>query len=184
MHNDPYHPSTDVIYTNTDTNEVFEVSLKATNSSAYVESALARYPDDPVMVTKEVAEQFDGDARVYSSGIGIDDLTTVTEENFNELLEQTEPTGSDVAGGIFVGVSLAAVASLWPYFIAWQRKRITQAEFQEACIKMLGRSTGRLVPRMCMGFVVGPVYGWYALARGVFAASNAAHAAAGGQLDS
>ena len=132
MHEDPYHPSTDLIYTNTDTNEMFEVSLKATNSSSYVESALARYPDDPVMVTKEVAEDFWGDARVYSSEIGIDDLNAVTEENFDELLDQTEPTGGNVAEGIFVGVSLAAVASLWPYFIAWQRKRITQEEFKKA----------------------------------------------------
>ncbi len=178
MHDDPYHPSTDLIYTNTDTNEMFEVSLKATNSSHYVESALARYPDDPVMVTKEVAEDFEGDARVYSSEIGIDDLNAVTEENFDELLDQAEPTGGNVAGGIFVGVSLAAVASLWPYFIAWQRKRITQEEFKKACIKILGRSTGRLVPKMCIGFIIGPVYGWYALARGIFAASNAAHAAA------
>ena len=163
---------------------MFEVSLKATNSSSYVESALARYPDDPVMVTEEVAEKFDGDARVYSSEIAIEDLNKVTEENFEDLLEQTEPANSDIAGGIVVGVSLAAVASLWPYFIAWQRTRITKEEFKKACTKVLGTSMGRLVPKFCMGLAFGSIYGWFVLARAIFAASNAAHTAAEEQVNS
>ena len=78
-HADPYHPSTDVIYVNTDTDEMFEVSLKATDNTQYVEHALLRYPDDVILVTQEVAEKFGDDSGVSTSGFNNYDIEEITE---------------------------------------------------------------------------------------------------------
>lgn len=73
-HPDRTHPGTDLVFANTETGEELEVSLKATDSRAYVEEALARYPDAPLLVTDEAAELFEDDPRVEPTGMSNEDL--------------------------------------------------------------------------------------------------------------
>jgi hypothetical protein len=145
----PYHPSTDLIYTNTETGENYELSLKATDSPAYIEHALARYPHDPILATDEVAEHFSDDPRVSSSGVSLEHLNEVTKDNFDHLLHQQPPVALHVAEGVAVGSALRATIALWPYFVAWKRERITQQQFQEASIHILGTTAGYALPRLC-----------------------------------
>jgi hypothetical protein len=180
LHDDPFHRSTDIIFSNTDSGESFEVSLKATDNPAYVEHALSRYASDPVMTTEEVAEMFDGDGRVTSSGITNSELESVTQESFDDLLEDLEPIGGDIAAGAVLGGGMGAIARLWPFVAAWMRKRITNTQLETAFIRVLGDSGARLVPRLAASIILGPIYMWYAFARGVMSISELAH---GGEQD-
>jgi hypothetical protein len=175
LHDDPYHPSTDIIYESTVDGRTFEFSLKATDSRAYVEHALLRYPSDPVMVTSEVAVRYEGDGRVTSSGIANDELEKVTAENFDRLFDDIEPANIDILGGALTGTALGAAATLWPFVAAWMSGRITREQLEAACVRVLGASGLRLVPRLVGAIALGPIYMWYALARGVISLSDAAH---------
>ena len=168
---DPYHPSTDLIYTNTETGETYELSLKATDSPSYIEHALARYPHDPIAATDEVSGHFDDDPRVTSSGVSLEHLNEVTEKNFEQLLHQQPPVALRVAEGVAASSALRTTVVLWPYFIAWKRERITQEQFQTAAVHILGDTAGYALPRLCGGLVLGAVFGWYLLARSVFRVS-------------
>jgi hypothetical protein len=168
MFDSPYHPSTDLLYTNTDTGETFELSLKATDSSSYIEQALARYPHDPIAVTNEVSEKFSDDPRVSASGVSLEHLNEVTKENFDELLQQQPSMELRVVEGVLVGSAITATIALWPYFAAWKRDRISEEQFRKAGIRILGSSAGRALPRVCAGIILGATFGWYRLAMGVY----------------
>ena len=175
LHDDPYHRSTDIVFENTETGDTFEVSLKATDNPAYVEHALSRYPESPVMATSEAADAFDGDERVASSGFADEEMERVTGENFEALIERTEPSRLDAFGGVMGGASLAAAAALWPFVAAWMRDRISREQLDAACLRILGASGRRIIPRLAGAIAFGPIYMWYALARGVMSLSDAAH---------
>ena len=70
MHDDESFPGSDIILFNQDTNETMEVSLKAVSAdnTHIIESALARYPNTPIMTTDEVAELFKGNPNIFGSG--------------------------------------------------------------------------------------------------------------------
>jgi hypothetical protein len=172
LHDDPYHRSTDLVFENTETGESFAVSLKATDSDSYIEHALSRYPGDPIMATDEVAKRFGDDDRVVSSGILNEELESVTAENFDKLLQEVNPSSLDTAGGVLIGSSLAAAVAIWPFFVALQRERISKEKFEMACAKILGKSGLRLVPRLMGSIALGPIYMWYALAKGVMSLND------------
>jgi hypothetical protein len=175
LHDDPYHPSTDIIFESAIDGRIVEFSLKATDSPAYIEHALSRYPADPVIATKEVATEYEGDGRVASSGISNDDLEDITQENFDRLLSDIEPSNIDALGGALTGTTLGAVATLWPFVAAWRSGRISREQLDAACVRVLGASGRRLVPRLVGAIALGPIYMWYALAQGVMSVSDAAH---------
>jgi len=174
MFDSPYHPSTDLLYTNTDTGETFELSLKATDSTSYIEHALSRYPHDPIAVTNEVSEKFSDDPRVSASGVSLEHLNEVTNDNFDELLKQQPSMEVRVVEGVLVGSAISATIALWPYFAAWKRNKITEDQFRKAGVRILGGSAGRALPRVCAGIVLGAAFGWYRLAISVYRLSISA----------
>jgi hypothetical protein len=175
LHDDPYHPATDTVYESVVDGQLIAYSVKATDNPAYVERALSRYPGDPIMVTSEVANVYEGDGRVTSSGISNQELEKVTEDNFDRLLRDIEPSNTDALGGALTGSVLGAAVTLWPFVAAWMSGRITRGQLETACVKVLGASGRRLVPRLAGAIAFGPIYMWYALARGVMSLSDAAH---------
>lgn len=78
LHQDESYPGSDITLVNDDTGEVMELSLKATDSTAYVEEALLRYPDIAVLTTEEVGRFFANDPRVSAAALDNDELTRVT----------------------------------------------------------------------------------------------------------
>ena len=58
MHTDERFPGSDITFSNIETGEELEVSLKALSSEGtkIIESALAKYPDIPIMTTKEMSD--------------------------------------------------------------------------------------------------------------------------------
>jgi len=172
LHADQSYPGSDITFVNDDTGEAIEVSLKATDSAAYVEHALMRYPDIPVLTTEEVGAMFGDDPRVSAAAMRNEDLTEVTQENFRSLLGRLTPW--DVAQGAGAGVAVGASLGLWPFVVAFLRARITQDQLEQACVRAFGESGVALASRLAYSLVLGPVFAWYLLARGAMAVTRLA----------
>ncbi|MDO5352944.1 MAG: hypothetical protein Q4E81_08975 [Succinatimonas sp.] len=100
------HPITDIAVIE-DGDVITEFQLKATDSVAYISNTLEENPDVPIIVTSEVAQNFDDCNMVIDSGINNADLTDAvtetlygsdtvselvsdsTEENLAELVTDT-----------------------------------------------------------------------------------------------
>ena len=166
MHTDETFPGSDIVFTNITNGEQVEVSLKAVaeSNSQIIEHALSRYPDIPIMTTDEVAELYDGDMSVFSSGVLHDELESITEDRFNELVSAMEVNADQVVIG---GVAVGTVAALWPFTIAYLRKRISYQQLELVYEKVLGDAGVKLVSRISYAVILGPLFAWYLLARGV-----------------
>ena len=180
LHEDESFPGSDIELVNEATGEVVAISLKATGRPDYIEEALLRYPDIPLLTTDEVAARFAGDPRVTGSGFSNEELTEVTEENFAQLLDQAAPlTTAEVAGA---GVALGALATLWPFTLAYLRGRISDEQLGAVFTKVLGDAGVALAARVSYAVVLGPVFAWYLLARGVMGLTQAAAEGAQGAI--
>lgn len=169
LHDDRSAPGSDMVLVSPDGTSEVLVSLKATDDPSYIARALARYPEVPVMTTDEVASQFAGDDMVMASGIRHAEVMAVTEENFEEMLWQL-PSVAEVTGG---GLTLSAFASLYPFAVAWRRGKITREQFLTALQRVTGTTSKALVSRLALSVALGPVFGWFLLARGAgFVAKN------------
>lgn len=172
LHHDESFPGSDITLTNEATGEVMEISLKATDSEAYVEEALLRYPDIPVLTTEEVGRFFEGDPRVSAAAIDNDELTRVTEQNFEGMLDKL--SAADVAQGAAAGVAAGVTIGLWPFVVAYVRGSITQDRLEQACVKVFGESGVALASRLSFAALLGPLFAWYLLARGVMGLTRTA----------
>lgn len=173
LHADRTHPSTDLVVHDVDSGESFAVSLKATDYASYVEHALARYPDDPIWATDEVAEKLH-DPRVHGTGLTNHELEAVTKENFDRLLEDTQPTSWDHAHGVLAGRALGAAVQLWPFCVARLRGRIDDEQWRRAMVRVLGKQAVKGTINFAGVAVFGPLYVWYLLARLCLKVANAA----------
>lgn len=179
LHADESYPGSDIVFVDEQTGRSVEVSLKATDDPAYVEAALLKYPDIPVLTTEEVGRFFADDPRVRGAALSDEELTQITSENFEELLSRL--TNVDLAAGAASGAAAGGALGLWPFVVAFLRQRITQEQLEQACTRVAGEAGVALAARLSYAVLLGPVFAWYLLARGVMGLSRAAHreAAAG-----
>ena len=162
LHEDRTHPGSDIIFRNINSGEEIEVSLKATENVGYIEDALMEYPDIPIITTEELEDLFGDHPFVDYVDISGEKLQEVTEENFEKLVSELEPINVAAAG-----VSAMALAALWPFVIAYIRKRISQEKLKQALVEVLGDSGVRLAARLSYAVILGPIFAWYLLARSV-----------------
>jgi hypothetical protein len=167
MHTDESFPGSDIVFTNEETSEQIEISLKAVSqdNTEIIESALAKYPDLPIMTTEESAELYQDHNMVFGSGLYNDELNDITEDNIDELLTKIKPMNEHevVIGGVVVG----AVAALWPFVVTYLRGRIGKDKLERVFEHTLGKSGVALASRLSYATVFGPLFAWYLLARGV-----------------
>lgn len=173
LHADESYPGSDIVFIDEETGRSIEVSLKATNDPSYVEAALLKYPDIPILTTEEVSRFFGDDSRVSAAALSNEELTQITSENFEELLSRL--TNADVAANAASGVVAGGVLGLWPFVVAYLRKRISQEQLEEAFRRVAGEAGVALAARLSYSMIFGPVFAWYLLARGVIGLSQAAH---------
>jgi hypothetical protein len=167
MHTDESFPGSDIIFSDIETGEQIEVSLKAISlgNSQIIDEALKKYPDMPIMTTEEVATLYKDDPRVFGSGVFNEDLENISEEKFNELVNNIEPI--DHYQVIIGGVTIGSAAALWPYVIHYLRKKISYEQLETVFNHLLGEAGLKLVSRISYGFVFGPLFAWWLLARGI-----------------
>ena len=167
MHSDETYPGSDIVFTNPETGQQLDVSLKAVSvqNRDIIEEALLKYPDIPIMTTDEVAATFDGDIRVFGSGFTDKELQNITEENIEKLINKIEPLNATEI--VFNGQVIGAFAILWPITMAFMRKRITKNQYSEAAIAALGQNGKVIAARVIAAVAMGPVYAWFLLANGL-----------------
>jgi hypothetical protein len=173
---DMSHPGDDIVLQDEKTGHVLLIQLKATDTPSYIEHALHNYPAVPILTTEEVSHHFSNDGRVWGSGLKNAKLEAVTHENFDRLMHGLEPVSAiHTAAG---GVAARAIVRLWPFVVAYLRKRITQAQLEEAFKKVLGDSGVSLAARVSYSLAFDAVFAWYLLARGVIKIVQAGQRAA------
>lgn len=167
MHTDESFPGSDIIFTSSETGEQIEVSLKAVaqENNQIIEHALVRYPDFPIMTTDEMAALYEGDERVFGSSILHEDLDNITNERLDELLSGITPLNAHevVVGGVTMGM----MSALWPFTMAYLRKKMTREQLTTAYTHVLGEGGVQLASRITYATLFGPLFAWYLLARGV-----------------
>jgi len=89
----------------------------------------------------------------------------VTADNFDALLSQL--TTLDAVLSTSGGAVIGGVASLWPFTVAFLRNRITQDQLSLAYQKVLGETGIALSARVGYAILLGPLFAWYMLARGI-----------------
>jgi hypothetical protein len=169
LHDDESYPGSDIVFTNLETGEQLEVSLKAVKDPSIIEHALGRYPDIPILTTSEMEGPFADLDIVATTDVSHDELS----ENANEIFEEMMAISSATAGrtetilGVGAGTAATGVAHLWPFVAAYLRGRISKDVLNTAFIKVLGDQGPDLARRVAMAAVFGPIYAWYLLARGI-----------------
>jgi uncharacterized protein YqgC (DUF456 family) len=58
-------------------------------------------------------------------------------------------------------------AALWPFVIAFLRKRITKEQLEKAFKQVLGKSGVKLASNIAYAALFGPLFAWFLLAKGV-----------------
>ena len=165
LHDNESYPGSDIIFTNEETGEVLEYSIKASGNVFYLEESLSRYPDYPIITVSDHQEQFGDDPMYQIFGMSIDELNSVTTDNFDALLSQLSTL--DVIISSSGGAVIGGVTSLWPFTVAYLRNRITQDQLSLAYQKVLGEAGVALSARVGYAILLGPLFAWYILARGV-----------------
>ena len=167
MHDDESFPGSDIIFYNQDTNEQLEVSLKAVSidNTDIIEKALVRYPDQPIMTTDEVANLYASNPNVFGSGFTNEDLDNITDEKLQALLDKMQPINANEV--VVGGVAASTFVVLWPYVMAYLRKRMKKDQLERVFKHVLGDSGVKLVSRISYALVLGPVFAWWLLAKGV-----------------
>ncbi|MDD5392739.1 MAG: hypothetical protein PHE17_06945 [Thiothrix sp.] len=121
---DTNHPDTDIQLVDDDSGETWEVQLKATDSSFYVQDWLDTHPDGQIAITSELADKME----LESTGIANEDLTTDVESFVDKLLE------ADATDTLWDYVPTFSVMSLsiviWKLWQRYQRGDISYERFK------------------------------------------------------
>ena len=165
LHEERNFPGTDIVFTNIESGETIEVQLKAVSTPSIIESAMQKYPDVPIITTAEMEEYFGENPFIDYSNLTDDELEQVTSENFDILVNRLEPidAGETVSGGVIA----KSMGMLWPFIMAYIRKRIDYEHLEQAMVRVLGETGKMLASRIAYAIILGPVFAWYLLARGM-----------------
>ena len=99
-------------------------------------------------------------------------LKEVTEENFDSLLGRL--SNIETIESAATGATVTGLLQLWPFVVAYLRKRITYDQLETACSKVCGDYGVMLASRISYAVILGPIFAWYLLARGTVLITKAA----------
>ena len=167
LHENQSYPGSDMILTNMENGDTIELSLKATENLNYIESALLKYPEYPILTTSEIPEKYPDLEMVIASDFSNSDLQEITKDNFDELVNNLSPYSFKLSGptAVTAGVSVAAIVAIWPFLAAYKRNIISKEKLIQACEKVFPKAGKELFYRVSLMVVFGPIYGWYVIAK-------------------
>ena len=93
------------------------------------------------------------------------DLDEITDEKLQILISQMEPI--NVKEVVVAGITMSTFAALWPFVMAYLRGRISREQLELVFFQVMGDSGIKLVSRLSWAVVLGPMFAWWLLARGV-----------------
>ena len=159
---DPSHPATDVRFYNSETNQTYEVNYKLTDDSEYIEHHLEKYPDTPVVTSPETAEKMNNPL-VTGGQYETKEVIKLSDDNFMKLLNSKHSLylqeGAAAAGVIVLSIHL------FPFFVHYFKENIDREQFMLAVKKFVPDVTTKTLNRIIMLTLMGPIFGWFLLAR-------------------
>ena len=132
LHSETNHPGYDVKMIDKNTNESWEIQLKATDNKGYVQDWIAQNPDGEIVVTSEIAEKMG----LKSSGLSNEGLNTSINDFIEGMIELKE---DDIIWKYFpylLPISVAVV--VYELFKRYEKGEITKKRFRNLAIKATG----------------------------------------------
>ena len=137
MFPDTNHKGFDIVMSDEETGENWEIQLKTTNDSDYVEEWIEKYPDGEILVSKEIANELG----VESSGLSNEELTIRVEEFVDQLVSG----GSNSSLWVLIPtLSLLSIAlSVIELHKRYSENEITYEEFKLMSMRITGIKIGK-----------------------------------------
>jgi len=132
LHTETNHPGYDVKMIDKNTNESWEIQLKATDDKGYVQDWIAQHPDGEIVVTSEIAEKMD----LPSSGLSNEGLKTSINDFIDGMIELQEDETIWKYFPYLLPISVAFV--VYELFKRYKKGEITKKQFRNLTIKATG----------------------------------------------
>ena len=132
LHSETNHPGYDVKMIDKNTNESWEIQLKATDDKGYVQDWIAQHPDGEIVVTSEIAEKMD----LPSSGLSNEGLTASINDFIDRMIEFQEDETIWKYFPYLLPISVAVV--VYELFKRYEKGEITKKRFRNLAIKASG----------------------------------------------
>lgn len=132
------HAGTDIRFSDIETGKSWDIQLKATDSSAYVQAWLDAHPEGEIAVTSELAERLG----LPDSGFSNAELTARTEDVVDSLLQAGDR--SDL-WDYFPALSAASISLvIWELWQRRQRGDISPDQFKWMAARVAGVKAGKI----------------------------------------
>jgi hypothetical protein len=132
------HPDVDVFCIDASTNDVWDLQLKATDDTHYVESWINDHPDGDILVTEELADALDLD----SSGFSNEELTVRVEDVADKLIDSSE---DDTIWSYFPYITAVSISLVvWELWKRYQGGQITLSRFKWMAASATGLKIGKI----------------------------------------
>ena len=131
----PNHPDFDVQLIDTDTGESWDVQLKASDDTSYVEKWIEENPDGEIMVTEELAEEMD----LGGSGVENAPMTAQVEKFVDKLIEHDDVQTLSSYFPMLVPASVAIV--IWELWQRYQQGELPYKDFKVLAVMVAGKKT-------------------------------------------
>lgn len=89
MFKSPTHPDTDILFVDKESGEAWEVQLKATDNTAYVQDWINDHPDGEILVTDEIANEMN----LPSTGQSNEELTSNVSDFVDKMVAANDESG-------------------------------------------------------------------------------------------
>ena len=132
LHSGTNHPGYDVKMIDKNTNEAWEIQLKATDDKGYVQDWIAQHPDGEIVVTSEIAEKMG----LQSSGLSNEGLKTSINDFIDGMIELQEDETIWKYFPYLLPISVAFVVH--ESFKRYKKGEITKKQFKNLTIKATG----------------------------------------------
>ncbi len=139
LHSETNHPGYDVKMIDKNTNESWEIQLKATDDKGYVQDWIAQHPDGEIVVTSEIAEKMD----LPSSGLSNEGLKTSINDFIDGMIELQEDETIWKYFPYLLPISVAFV--VYELFKRYKKGEITKKQFRNLTIKATGIKASKFV---------------------------------------
>ena len=116
------HPNADILIDSNFWLGAADFQVKATDSASYIASTLEENPDIPIIVTSEVASDFDGNSMIIDSGISNEDLTEAVTGSVlsGDASDLSDPgIGDALSDNISDTLADAVTDSIFPFSPFW-----------------------------------------------------------------
>ena len=137
LHSGTNHPGYDVKMIDENTNESWEIQLKATDDKGYVQDWIAQHPDGEIVVTSEIAEKMD----LPSSGLSNEGLIASINDFIDRMIEFQEDETIWKYFPYLLPISVALV--VYELFKRYKKGQITKKQFRNLTIKSTGIKSGK-----------------------------------------